>query len=329
MELQSVGDSRVDALLACAVTRCEAAFPARVRAYYVEGSYASASGVATSDVDLVIIFQDHFTSPAEGERAAALCAECGMEHGLELDAEITDEAGLGGRASPTFKLGARLIYGADIRDQLTLPLIDVWTRDRMHTSYWRFIKLFGRPTPVDLPLAYPDAHAEFFGYTRRQARRPDGTLADSTRDLIRAVGWAATGLVALIAGEYVASKRECHEIYARTIGDEWSTLLRDIYERCRGEWVCLIPEAAADRQRLRAICARTLGFENHFMTVYRDYVARDLRQPDDDTVLAALKVLADVPLRDPAMVAALDDLVRDGPTLAARAREALRSLAGD
>lgn len=135
VELQSVGDARVDTLLACVVERCESAFPARVRGYYVEGSYASGTGVATSDVDLVIIFKDRFAAPDERERAAALCAACATATGLELDAEITDEASLGGRASPTFKLGAWLVFGEDIRDHLALPPIAAWTRDRMHTSY--------------------------------------------------------------------------------------------------------------------------------------------------------------------------------------------------
>lgn len=328
MELRLLGVARVDALLAGVVERCEAAFPARIRGYYVEGSYASASGVATSDVDIVIIVKDRFAATDERERIAAICAECAAASALELDVTIEDEAAIAGRATPDFKLGAWLIYGEDIRDQLVLPPIDVWTRDRMHTSYWRFINLFGRHTPVDLPLAYPDPGAEFLGYTQRQVRRADGALADSTRDLIRAVGWAATGLIALTAGEYVASKRECHVVYARAVGDEWSTLLRDIYERCRGEWMYLIPEAAADRQRLRAICARTLGFENDFMTVFREYVVRELRQPEEVAVLAVLNVLAEVPLRDTVVSAALDDLARDAASAAVRecARTALRQI---
>lgn len=161
-------------------------------------------------------------------------------------------------------------------------------------------------------------------------RRPDGTGADSTRDLIRAVGWAATGLVALRAGEYVASKRECHLAYARAIGDKWSTLLRDIYEHCRGEWAYLVPDAAADRALLRAICARTLGFENHFLTIYRRYVARELAQPDEEAALAALSALVAAPLRDPDVTRALQTLARDGTsaTLREAAHVAIDRLAG-
>ncbi len=89
----------------------------------------------------------------------------------------------------------------------------------------------------------------------------EGSHADGT-------SWAATALVALQAGRYVTSKRECHSIYQATIKDEWSPLLADIYNLCRGTWRYLIPEAPEDLQRLRAICERTLAFENHFLSIY-------------------------------------------------------------
>jgi hypothetical protein len=60
-----------------------------------------------------------------------------------------------------------------------------------------------------------------------------------TRDLICSTGWAATALVAQRAGHYVDRKRGCHALYAEHIGDEWSDLVRDLYECCeccRGRW---------------------------------------------------------------------------------------------
>jgi len=52
---------------------------------------------------------------------------------------------------------------------------------------------------------------------------------------------------------------------------EWSALLEDIYNYCRQEWHYLIPTEEHNRQRLRTLCERTLGFERHFMAVYKDY----------------------------------------------------------
>jgi hypothetical protein len=64
------------------------------------------------------------------------------------------------------------------------------------------------------------------------------------------------------------------------------------------------------------------------MTVFREYVVRELRQPEEVAVLAVLNVLAEVPLRDTVVSAALDDLARDAASAAVRecARTALRQI---
>ena len=142
-----------------------------------------------------------------------------------------------------------------------------------------------------LPLGYPDPRGEFYGYDCRAVRLPDGGEARSTRNLIRTTGWAATALVAHRAGRYVARKRDCHAIYRETIGDEWGDLLADIYTQCRAEWNYLIPDDAADRRRLRAICERTLAFENHFLAIYRRYLLAELRGADDVNTRHALWLL--------------------------------------
>ena len=46
----------------------EAAFPSRIRGVYVHGSYADDSAVATSDLDLIVLFKDAFE---QGEKARA------------------------------------------------------------------------------------------------------------------------------------------------------------------------------------------------------------------------------------------------------------------
>ncbi|MDQ2903794.1 MAG: hypothetical protein M3Y81_09600, partial [Chloroflexota bacterium] len=179
-----------------------------------------------------------------------------------------------------------------------MPLVGLpdWTRDRMHTSYRRFVKLFQRPGVVTYPLAYPDPAAEFYGYDLRKVRLPDGREVNSTRDLIRATGWAATAIIAFKCGRYVARKSDCHRIYQECFHDEWGSLLADIYQQCRGRWHYLIPEASAERQQLRAICARTSGFENHFLQVYKKFLLSELRHEDTQAREQALKVLAAISL---------------------------------
>ncbi len=101
-----------------------------------------------------------------------------------------------------------------------------------------------------------------------QLHATTGRDVPSTRNLIRVTGWAATALLALRGGVYVARKSDCQATYQRHISDEWTDLLDDLYRRCRTDWRYLIPVSDA---ALRALCQRALQFENHFLLVYRDY----------------------------------------------------------
>ncbi|MCL5998358.1 MAG: nucleotidyltransferase domain-containing protein [Chloroflexi bacterium] len=56
----TTGQSQVDNLLRGLIGLCELAFPQRVRAYYLVGSYADGSAVGGSDVDVRIVFRDDF-----------------------------------------------------------------------------------------------------------------------------------------------------------------------------------------------------------------------------------------------------------------------------
>lgn len=268
--------ARAAQLLDQIVPAFEAACPGRIRGWYVHGSHADDSAVATSDLDLIVVFKDTF---AEGERARVdeLAAEWVARSAIELDLEVTDEATLFASADPAFKLGSRLIAGEDVRGRMPLMPITDWTRDRMHTSYWKLVKLFGRPPVVRLPLGYPAPQDRFRGYCNRMMRLDDGREVPGTRDLIRLTGWIGTALVAYKAGEYVVRKSDCHPAYQRLIGDEWGSLLEDIYVHCKTRWLYQIPEGEAERQQLAELCARTLGFENHFLVLYKEFLLGELR----------------------------------------------------
>ncbi|MDQ2713733.1 MAG: hypothetical protein M3Z08_02365 [Chloroflexota bacterium] len=302
--LTSTGNVHVDRLLSGLIGIFEAAFPARVQGYYVQGSYADRSGVATSDIDIEIVFRGSIMVE-ERQKAELLADYCADLSGIELDAEVEDEERLMAGSDPMFKMASLLIYGEDIRDRVLLVGLQDWIRDRMHTSYWRFVNLFQRPGVVTYPLTYPDPTAEFYGYELRKVRLPDGREVNSTRDLIRSTGWAATAIIAFKCGRYVARKSDCHRIYQECFHDQWGTLLTDIYEQCRGRWHYLIPDVHEERQQLRAICARTPGFENHFLQVYKEFLLSELRHGDTQAREQALKVLAAIPFQDEEILASL------------------------
>ena len=305
----STGSAPMDALVQGALARVLVALPDRLRAVYALGSYADESAVSTSDLDLVFIVADGFRD-GEQARVQAILAECAARAEGELDGEVMDEAGLAAGVSPTLKLGSRLLWGEDVRQRLPLMPLATWTRDRMHTSYWRLAGLFARPAPLTMPLNFPDPGDEFYGYARRLVHLPDGALEPGTRDLMRAVGWMATALLAYQTGQYVATKRACATMYRAHIGDEWGDLLDDLALWVRGAWQYRIPAAPEDHARLRAICAHTLAFENHFLARYQRYTLAELRGNDPEGRRAALEAQRRIPLADAEMMRAVAEAAR-------------------
>jgi predicted nucleotidyltransferase len=66
------GDAAVGETLGDTIAAFEAAFPGRVRGYYVEGSHADGTGIATSDLDLTVVFRGGFQGEAERGEAGHL-----------------------------------------------------------------------------------------------------------------------------------------------------------------------------------------------------------------------------------------------------------------
>ncbi|MBV9282913.1 MAG: hypothetical protein JOZ41_22800 [Chloroflexi bacterium] len=290
----------------------EEAFPNRVRGYYVHGSVADDTGLETSDLDLDVVVKRDLGDAAErarfAETARAVAARCD----LELDIEVTDEASLLAGAEPTFKLGSWLVYGEDIRPQVPLIPLEDWGRERMYRGYFLLVRVFNRPSPVRYPVGFPDPDAEFFGYTERRVRTADGSSVPSTRDLVRVTGWLAKALVAHEGKRYVARKRDCHRLYRERFGDEWASLLEEIYTSCRGRWCYLIPTGPGERNHLRTICRRTLAFENHFLTRFKPFILAELRRARRGEQNRALRLMKDIPLDDDEVRAAVSDVVREG-----------------
>jgi predicted nucleotidyltransferase len=282
--------------------RClEEAFTGRIRAYYLHGSYADGSAVDTSDVDVTVLFKERLHSDAEHQSVQILIKEFPSK--VQLDVSIEDEVTLLTQADPAFKLAGQLLYGEDIRDQLPLMPIAAWTRDRMHTSYWRMVKLFHRLPPVQQPLFYPDPTDEFYGYVRHAVQLESGEEIVSTRDLMRAVGWMATALIALHTGRYVTRKADLYTIYQQAFDDQWGSFVEEIYRRCKVEWKYRIP---AERAALRDLCSRVLGFERHFLTIYRNFLLQELTSGDEPSLRHILWLLEQIPWQDTEIIQAAD-----------------------
>lgn len=307
--LFKTGRPEVDDVLAEAVRQFESVFPNGVCAYYLDGSYASSYAVQSSDVDLKIVFKEN-TSADDLKRAENVIAILEQQCDIELDMGCGLETDL---FRPALVFKGQLIYGEEIRDRLTVMPVDFWGRERMYAGCWLICHLFGRPGQVHLPLAYPDSEGLFYGYDDRVVHSGGGQAMRGIKNMMRASGWAATGLVGYQAGKYVTNKAECIRLYRAHIGDEWTSHIEDLFEVCRNKWSYCVPDGVVDRTHLRKICARNLAFENHFLNVYRTFLRDELTCGDEERQKEALDYFGRTPFYDADVLVALKTLLSVEP----------------
>lgn len=270
-------------LLRSVVGAFEAAFPGRVRGYYLAGSYAEGTSTPTSDVDIDIIFRaDGRRVRHEGLRSAQLLNSLIAISPIELNAGCTWERELLASVAPDavvddgsiprrvyLKLAKPLLYGQDIRDRVTLPSLEAWTHWLFQDVLWYMGQLREGAWELSYPLAYPAPGGEFFGYDGTSRRGRDGTMYRSTRGLVRTVHQAACALIALRSDHYVVRKDEVARSYREAVGDEWSAHIEEVDRVCRVENDYLVPLDHRARHRLRDVCGASLAFENYVIDVAR------------------------------------------------------------
>ncbi len=327
----STGDDRADRFLRDMVAMFERAYPNRLKACYVVGSYAYGAAAPSSDLDLTVVFRDSFLDDTERRRATQSFLDHAVDWSGALDMDLQDEVTLrqtngDSPVGPMLTYGSLLVYGEDIRDALPVLPVGNWARRAMHSGYWCIARGDGQPPIVTYPLSYPDPTGEFYGYDApdhapdviapergrvRRSNRSDRFDQPGMRSLVTGILWAATGLIAHRAHVYVLRKRDVPALYARHIGGEWAEVLEELYRRCREEWDYAIPAEPAQRAHLRALCARVLGFENHVLARYKETLPDTLLAGDADDKLYALRFLRLKPFRDDDVIAALVGLCAD------------------
>jgi len=276
--LWRAANATTDRSLAEVLARLEAAFPDRVRSFYLSGSVVDLTSVGTSDIDGLVLLKDSATEE-EHARFADVVRECSLSHRVLFDFALRGEMELLAEGELPAKKAARvLLAGEDIRDRIPEMPVEQYARLTMRGSLFYLRHMRGSQAPLRRPLTYPDADGEFFGYERDGLRGLHGWSGSGTKALLGGLTLAATTLVAIQAGVGVASRRESVLAYSALVGGEWSAFLLEVYARCRGEWGYLIPESSADRAQLREMCRRVVAFENHYVSVSREYLCRQVAQ---------------------------------------------------
>jgi len=268
--INGIGDSMLDDILHGLVGLYEAVFPDRIRAYYLTGSYANLSTVALSDLDLLVLFKEPFV-PSDQATAQRLNLALYMSRlcSLRLDVPARSETILSPGERVTVLRAARLVYGEDVRNRVTLPNHHEYTEWANNEARDICARLHDVAS-LTYPLDYPDPAGEFFGYdcVRIPAWYPPFTLR-GIKELVTMAGRIAAALVAVQTNHYAATKAEAFRLYHECISDEWTSYLDTLYAKGKDEWGYLIPEEPENRQILRSLCRQTLSFANHFLSTTR------------------------------------------------------------
>jgi hypothetical protein len=270
----STGIQPIDTTLLAIVRAFEVAFPDRVRAHFLIGSYVEGTAVPLSDIDCFVIFADQFATPQEQAFAEKVGQQCAEASPVRLDIGAYPENALE-QLHPVLrvalKLGSNLIYGVDIRQAIPLPPFPDYTASVIAGAQYFVARLRGNPNLLTRQVSYPDAADEFFGYTGKSipAWYP-ATIPAGTKELVATVSRIATAHVVQQTRCYVPGKQQAIELFQREIGGIWAPFVERVFERCKLEWKYLVPEAEGERMELRKLCQQMLAFENEFLQVCQE-----------------------------------------------------------
>lgn len=310
--IYSTGQSQIDDTICGIIGIFEAAFPARIRSYYLVGSYADGSATLLSDIDIRLIFKDKFKT-GEEEKMRQVRHYCRLISPIAIDCPPLSEGRLfhdeNWLHEPLgIKSDGQLLYGEEIRDSFREPAFSAYVRNVTAVPVQRFAHI-RQQDGLLFPLTYPDPTSEFFGYDDESG--PAWGKVSGTKGLVHMIGFAATCLIAFQSERIVTRKSDWLRIYKETIGDEWTPLLEDLYRKCKETWLYRIPENKDERHQLREICGQVLGFENYYLTHYRTFLLTELQSGDNQRRHFAFERLHEINYPDEEMQTILRHLDLD------------------
>ncbi len=221
--LNTTGKGKVDEIIRGIIGIFEMVFPGRIRGYYLTGSYSDGSAITTSDIDMFIIFKDSFTN-GEEEMARQLWLYCEQISFVKIDLIPISEERLLHEGNIAVKITSLLMYGEDMRDNIPLPVFDMYLHGVTEASFSYLAGVLRDAQCLVFPLGYPDPTGMFYGYDAKDSRT-------ETKGLVSSVCRAATAIVALKSGRYVGKKSDSIKSYKDYVNDDWTGFLEEMYER--------------------------------------------------------------------------------------------------
>ena len=312
----STDNRYIDDILHGIVGLFEMTFPNRIRGYYLCGSYIDGSAVPLlSDLDVCIVFKGEL-SDSEREQFQQMLSHLRLIRPMLLALESYSEASLFRHGAVVLKHASRLIYGEDIRPKIPEQPVAEFVREVIQEFY--FFVTWKRPHQkvLTFPLSYPDAAGEFYGYDHTKQSPFALTDIHTTQSWAALVCLITTGLICLKSGAVVWEKRRCALAYKTYINDTWTEFIKAVCWVCFDKWKYRIPDDSAGKQQIRELCEKTLAFENHFLTIVKDWLLSELKALDDTHKQQAVQKLGKITYPDKNVLAALQNLENhDNPEL--------------
>ena len=291
--LASTGDGRVDACLAAFIGIVEAAFPERMRAYYLGGSFAEAIPVEGSDLDVVVVSKEP-VSLDEYERFMQIAQHSSQLAGLYFHTGIRNEGELFARGDiPAVAATRMLLYGDDIYRRVPVMPREQWVQGPVSAAFFCLGELYEKQL-LSVPLTPPEPQGEFYGFERDGMPTVAGRQGGGTKKLVNAISMAAGALVTIETGQRVAGRGKVVARYKADVHDEWTLFVEAVCALRSPVSGYALPEEQEERRRLRALCARVPAFGNAFLLRCRDFLIQQLVSADHQQRLWAIQTLARV-----------------------------------
>jgi hypothetical protein len=284
--------------------RLRTAFPGRIRSLYLLGSRALGREIASSDIDLAVVFREE--AGPDNRRELAQWVEGERQGGgPPLDAAVLETRELADGVRPYLKI-ARLLAGEEVLRDLPLKPLPELVAYLAHLAAHFIWAVHGRPAQLRYPLDYPDPAGEFFGYERQGIRTGDNQYVPGFAQLVNSVTCVATFRLAHLGGKIIYNKSMAPGTYARCFPDDpWVGLVRDVYDLGRVRWQGEIPPDGPDRRRLAELGHETLAFENEGLGACLRLLPGWVALEDPDLRKRARSIIDRVSSSSPAEAAAI------------------------
>lgn len=241
-----------------------AAFPERLQSIYLLSSRADGSAIATSDVDLALVFHGAI-DPAERPRIKAVLDALQRVSPVMLDATITSDAELA-RGITTSLQNHRLLSGPDVlKDKPLKP------KGEMLLYYAGFAFHFvcairKGHEGLRYPLQFPGEPTGYCGYEVKGTRISDGGYTRGLNLLGTLVSSIASFRLAARANVFSPGKSRTLGLYRQHLPhDAWLPMLEELHALIRTKLGGKIPPPGEDEARLFHWCPQVLTLENEFV----------------------------------------------------------------